>query len=109
MKRSFTVMLGASDGVEAFLGVARHHSFRKAADELGVTKSAVSQAIRALEARVGVALFIRTTRSVCKRTIRSVIGPAWEITRALMCTRQCVMIGSHGSNNSVQGGRATAP
>jgi hypothetical protein len=47
MKRSFTVMLGASDGVEAFLGVARHHSFRKAAGELGVTKSAVSQAIRA--------------------------------------------------------------
>src|SRR5215813_9137776 len=64
MKRSFTVRQGALDGVEAFLGVARHHSFRKAADELGVTKSAVSQAIRALEARVGVALFIRTTRSV---------------------------------------------
>jgi hypothetical protein len=55
---------GALDGVEAFLGVARHHGFRKAADELGVTTSAVSQAIRALEARVGVALFIRTTRSV---------------------------------------------
>src|SRR5262245_50440300 len=64
MKRSFTVRQGALDGVEAFLGVARHHSFRKAADELGVTTSAVSQAIRALEARVGVALFIRTTRSV---------------------------------------------
>ena len=64
MKRSFTVRQRALDGVEAFLGVARHHSFRKAADELGVTTSAVSQAIRALEARVGVALFIRTTRSV---------------------------------------------
>src|SRR5262245_49869871 len=64
MKRNFTVRQGALDGVEAFLGVARHHSFRKAADELGVTTSAVSQAIRALEARVGVALFIRTTRSV---------------------------------------------
>src|SRR5215468_3954869 len=64
MKRSFTVRQGALDGVEAFLGVARHRSFRKAADELGVTTSAVSQAIRALEARVGVALFIRTTRSV---------------------------------------------
>jgi hypothetical protein len=48
MKRSFTVRQGALDGVEAFLGVARHHSFRKAADELGVTTSAVSQAIRAL-------------------------------------------------------------
>ena len=41
-----------------------HRSFRKAAAELGVTPSAISQAIRALEARVGAALFIRTTRSV---------------------------------------------
>src|SRR5215469_4479275 len=64
MKQNFTVRQGALDGVEAFLSVARHRSFRKAADELGVSTSAVSQAVRALEARVGVALFIRTTRSV---------------------------------------------
>ncbi|WP_407155567.1 LysR family transcriptional regulator [Bradyrhizobium sp. STM 3557] len=64
MKQSFTVRQGALDGVEVFLSVARHRSFRRAADELGVTTSAVSQAVRALEARVGVALFIRTTRSV---------------------------------------------
>lgn len=64
MKHSFTVRQGALDGVEAFLSVARHRSFRKAADALGVTPSAISQAVRALEARVGVALFIRTTRSV---------------------------------------------
>src|SRR6202012_2238624 len=50
--------------VEAFLSVAGHRNFRKAATELGVTPSAISQAIRALEARVGAALFIRTTRSV---------------------------------------------
>lgn len=64
MKRNFTVRHGALDGVEAFLGVAKHRSFRAAAAELGVTPSAISQAIRALEARVGAALFIRTTRSV---------------------------------------------
>jgi DNA-binding transcriptional LysR family regulator len=64
MKQNFTVRQGALDGVEAFLSVARHRSFRKAAAELGVTPSAMSQAIRALEARVGAALFIRTTRSV---------------------------------------------
>jgi len=64
MKQNFTVRQGALDGVEAFLSVARHRSFRKAADELGVTTSAMSQAVRVLEARVGVALFIRTTRSV---------------------------------------------
>src|SRR3954465_14244364 len=64
MKQNFTVRKGALDGVEASLSVARHRSFRKAAAELGVTPSAISQAVRTLEARVGVALFIRTTRSV---------------------------------------------
>lgn len=64
MKQNFTVRQGALDGVEAFLSVARHKSFRKAAAELGVTPSAMSQAVRALEARIGTALFIRTTRSV---------------------------------------------
>jgi DNA-binding transcriptional LysR family regulator len=64
MKRNFTIRQGALDGVEAFISVARHRSFRKAAAELGVTPSAMSQAVRALEARVGAALFIRTTRSV---------------------------------------------
>jgi DNA-binding transcriptional LysR family regulator len=64
MKQNFTVRQGALDGVQAFLGVAQHRSFRRAAAELGVTPSAISQAIRALEARVGAALFMRTTRSV---------------------------------------------
>ncbi len=64
MKRNFTVRQGALDGVEAFLSVAQHRSFRRAATELGVTPSAISQAVRALEARLGAALFIRTTRSV---------------------------------------------
>ncbi|MFH0302797.1 LysR family transcriptional regulator [Bradyrhizobium sp. 31Argb] len=64
MKHNFTVRHGALDGVEAFLSVAQHRNFRKAAAELGVTPSAISQAVRALEARVGAALFVRTTRSV---------------------------------------------
>jgi DNA-binding transcriptional LysR family regulator len=64
MKQNFTIRQGALDGVEAFLSVARHRSFRKAAAELGVTPSAMSQAVRTLETRVGAALFIRTTRSV---------------------------------------------
>jgi len=64
MKQNFTVRQGALDGVEAFLSVARHRSFRKASAELGVTPSAISQAVRTLEARLGAALFIRTTRSV---------------------------------------------
>src|ERR1700744_5677949 len=64
MKRNFTVRHGALDGVEAFLAVAQHLSFRRAAAALNVTPSAISQAVRALEGRVGAALFIRTTRSV---------------------------------------------
>ncbi|MCK1385393.1 LysR family transcriptional regulator [Bradyrhizobium sp. 21] len=64
MKQNFTVRHGALDGVEAFLSVAQHRSFRRAAAELGVTPSAISQAIRAIEARVGAVLFLRTTRSV---------------------------------------------
>lgn len=47
-----------------FLAVAKHHSFRRAAAELGVTPSALSHALRALEERLGVRLINRTTRSV---------------------------------------------
>ena len=64
MKQNFTVRQGALDGVEAFLSVAQHRSFRRAAAELGVTPSAISQAVRAVEGRIGAALFIRTTRNV---------------------------------------------
>ncbi len=64
MKRNFTIRQGALEGVEAALAVAQHRSFRRAAAELGVTPSAISQAVRALEARLSAALFTRTTRSV---------------------------------------------
>lgn len=57
-------MRGALDGVEAFLRVAERRSFSAAAADLGVTPSAVSQTIRALEDRIGVPLLMRTTRSV---------------------------------------------
>jgi DNA-binding transcriptional LysR family regulator len=73
---------GALEGVEAFLAVARRSSFRRAAADLGVTPSAVSQAVRALEARVGAALFTRTTRSVglteAGQRFLDRAGPAFE-------------------------------
>lgn len=50
--------------LDAFAAVARHCSFRKAADERGVSASALSHAMRALEERLGVRLLNRTTRSV---------------------------------------------
>jgi DNA-binding transcriptional LysR family regulator len=48
----------------SFLAVARHRSFRRAADETGRTPSALSHALRALEERLDVRLLNRTTRSV---------------------------------------------
>src|SRR4051812_27009152 len=50
--------------LQAFLAVARHRSFAGAARELGVTRSAVSQAVRQLEEQMRVVLLLRTTRSV---------------------------------------------
>lgn len=64
MKQNFTVRFSALDGVEAFLRVAKHRNFRRAAADLGVTPSAISQSVRTLEKRIGAPLFTRTTRSV---------------------------------------------
>ncbi|MDH4569096.1 LysR family transcriptional regulator [Pseudomonas sp. BN414] len=47
-----------------FLSIAAHLSFSRAAVELGLSPSALSHALRALEERLGVRLFNRTTRSV---------------------------------------------
>jgi len=50
--------------LEAVLAVARHGSFRAAATDMGMSTSALSNAVAGLEARLGVRLFNRTTRSV---------------------------------------------
>jgi DNA-binding transcriptional LysR family regulator len=65
--------------LNAFLAVARERSFTKAAAKLGVTQSALSQTVRTLEARLGLRLLSRTTRSVSpteagERLLRNV-GP----------------------------------
>jgi DNA-binding transcriptional LysR family regulator len=70
------------DDLLAFVAVARERSFTRAAAQLGVSQSALSQTIRGLEARLGLRLLTRTTRSVApteagERLLRSV-GPRLE-------------------------------
>ena len=50
--------------LEAVVAVAKRRSFRAAATEIGLSATALSQAIAELEGRLGVRLFNRTTRSV---------------------------------------------
>jgi DNA-binding transcriptional LysR family regulator len=52
------------NALNAFLAVARRRSFAKAARDLGVSTSALSQSVRQLEVRLGVALLTRTSRTV---------------------------------------------
>ena len=50
-------------GVLAFIAVAAEGSFARAADRLGIGRSAVSRSVQKLESQLGVRLFLRTTRS----------------------------------------------
>jgi DNA-binding transcriptional LysR family regulator len=68
--------------LRAFLVVARERSFTRAAARLGVSQSALSHTIRGLEARLGLRLLSRTTRSVAPteaggRLLRT-LGPALD-------------------------------
>src|SRR3954454_23118379 len=55
---------GTLDDLASFVAVARERSFTRAAKKLGVSQSALSHTMRDLEARLGVRLLSRTTRSV---------------------------------------------
>lgn len=69
--------------LEAFLAVAREGSFRRAAVAMAVSPSAISHTIRALEDRLRLRLFHRTTRSVSLTEegagLRDRIAPAFEV------------------------------
>jgi DNA-binding transcriptional LysR family regulator len=76
------MQLGHLDNLAALVAVGRERSFTKAAAKLGVSQSALSQTIRQLEARLGVRLLTRTTRSVSpteagERLMRTA-GPRFE-------------------------------
>ncbi len=72
----------------AFVSVADEQSFTRAAVKLGISQSALSQTIRALEARLGIRLLTRTTRRVApteagERLLRSVAPRFDEINAEL--------------------------
>jgi DNA-binding transcriptional LysR family regulator len=72
----------AVNEIFAFLAVAREKSFTRAAAQLGVSQSALSHAMRALESRLGVRLLTRTTRSVAPteagERLLLAVGPKFE-------------------------------
>ena len=85
--------LPALSSLRAFEAAARHLSFQGAAGELSVSPSAVSHAIRALEADLGHALFRRGTRSVTLTEAGRALAPGLAegfaaIERAVARTRE---------------------
>ena len=77
----------------AFAAVARARSFTRAAAELGVSPSALSHALRALEGRMGVRLLARTTRSVGltgagERLLASVAPALEQIAEGVAAARE---------------------
>lgn len=79
---------GDLDDLAAFASVARARSFTRAAAELGLSPSALSHAMKALEKRLGVPLLARTTRSVAPTAageqLLGSLDPALEqVTRGL--------------------------
>src|ERR1700739_2766742 len=73
---------GNLDDLLAFLAVGRERSFTRAAAKLGMSQSSLSHTIRELEARLGVRLLTRTTRSVAPtqagERLLQTIGPRFD-------------------------------
>ncbi|MFD1788267.1 LysR family transcriptional regulator [Sphingomonas floccifaciens] len=79
---------GNLDDLAAFASVARARSFTRAAAELGLSPSALSHAMKALETRLGVRLLARTTRSVAptaagEQLLRSLDPALTQMTQGL--------------------------
>jgi DNA-binding transcriptional LysR family regulator len=84
---------GHLDHLLAFVAVGRERSFTKAAAKLGVSQSALSHTMREFEARLGVRLLTRTTRSVSPtmagERLLQTVGPRFEeIEAELVAVRE---------------------
>lgn len=72
--------------IRAFEAVARHLSFTRAAEELGMTQAAVSYQIRILEERVGAPLFLRKPRQIALSETGARLAP--DVTKAFDTLRE---------------------
>src|SRR5947208_3466743 len=89
VKRSLTIERGGTverQEIEVFLALAEELHFGRAGQRLGVTTTRASQVIRALERRVGVPLFERTSRRVtltpAGRQMYEDLKPAYDLVLA---------------------------
>lgn len=108
------------DELAAFAAVARERSFTRAGAKLGVSPSALSQTVKALEARLGVRLLARTTRSVAPteagdRLLQTLAPRFEEIEQAVAALSEMrerpagtirITAGEHAARTVLQGGLA---
>jgi LysR family hydrogen peroxide-inducible transcriptional activator len=83
--------------LEYVLAVARHHSFTRAAEEIKIAQSSLSQQVSNLEKELGVDLFVRTTRSVYLSSVgedfvEHAIRIMSEVRSAQLCIQEYVSI-----------------
>jgi LysR family transcriptional regulator, glycine cleavage system transcriptional activator len=80
------------NSVRAFEAAARHQSFTRAAEELGMTQAAVSYQIKLLEDRIGTPLFIRMARQVvlsaAGRRLAPAVAEAFEAMRGAFASME---------------------
>ena len=64
------------DAMRAFTRIVERRSFTRAADDLGLPRSSVTDAVKGLEARLGVRLLQRSTRTLAPRWMERLITSA---------------------------------
>jgi LysR family glycine cleavage system transcriptional activator len=97
MKLSRKVPLNA---LRVFEAVARHGSFSRAADELGMTQTAVSYQIRLLEEHIGEQLFLRQPRRIVNTETAERMLP--NVSRALELMNEAMLAAAQAANETLE-------
>jgi DNA-binding transcriptional LysR family regulator len=88
--------------LEALVAIADTGSFTIAAERLGISQPAVSEAVRRLEAELGFEVFIRTTRAFrLSREGQEVIASAREVLRTMQYTYDSISAGHGGDTRRI--------